>query len=347
MKKVILGLFVLGTVGLYAQVGIDTTSPEASLDIVAKNPTGSNTSVEGLLIPRVDRLRAQSMVDVPNSTLIYVNNSATGTLTGQTSNMDAVGFYYYDAPSLKWVKLIAGDLSNDAFIDNPVNTRVELGSKSTGTPRDPNTEFVIKDDGNVGIKTATPSQALHVAGNAKLDGNIFDGTNTIGATGEVLSIDGTKLKWIKTTAATPAVFAIFGDGYKVAWNDNNRNPTGTVIVLPPGKWIVLTNLLLTTPTNAPGTDQSIWVSMTWSNTSGGAKSSDIVGQYLVSGALTGPSRFGMLTGSIVINNDTGANKTYYLTKDKHVVYGSGYKPNIDRLGGRNFSENNIVAIPAN
>lgn len=53
-----------------AQVGIHTSSPETTLDIKAKNPTGSTKNVDGLLIPRVDRQRAQSMTGVPQSTLI-------------------------------------------------------------------------------------------------------------------------------------------------------------------------------------------------------------------------------------------------------------------------------------
>jgi hypothetical protein len=86
-----------------AQAGINNSLPIATLDITAKNPTGSATNVDGLLIPRVDRQRAQSMSSVPNSTLIYINSIATGTLTGSAVNIDAVGYYYFSGTA--WTKL--------------------------------------------------------------------------------------------------------------------------------------------------------------------------------------------------------------------------------------------------
>ncbi|WP_123905725.1 hypothetical protein [Chryseobacterium sp. ERMR1:04] len=51
----------------YAQVGINTANPTSTLEVVAKNTTGSATNVDGFLAPRVDRLRAQSMTTVPTS----------------------------------------------------------------------------------------------------------------------------------------------------------------------------------------------------------------------------------------------------------------------------------------
>lgn len=87
-----------------AQVGINNPSPASSLDISAKNPTGTSGHTDGLLIPRVDRQRAQSISAVPVSTLIYVNSIATGTLAGTAANIDAVGFYYFNGTA--WTKLI-------------------------------------------------------------------------------------------------------------------------------------------------------------------------------------------------------------------------------------------------
>ncbi|MCT2406052.1 hypothetical protein NZD88_00610 [Chryseobacterium antibioticum] len=88
-----------------AQVGIGTPSPAATLDVTAKDATGTTTNVDGILIPRVDRQRAQSMTGVPTSTLVYVNSVATGAQTGTAVNIDAVGYYYYNG-SL-WTKLNA------------------------------------------------------------------------------------------------------------------------------------------------------------------------------------------------------------------------------------------------
>ncbi|OGU56256.1 MAG: hypothetical protein A2X64_10120 [Ignavibacteria bacterium GWF2_33_9] len=49
------------------------------------------------------------------------------------------------------------DQSIDAWVNNIPQTRVELATASDGTPRAAGTEFVIKDDGKVGIGTANNS----------------------------------------------------------------------------------------------------------------------------------------------------------------------------------------------
>ncbi|REC79535.1 hypothetical protein DRF60_06855 [Chryseobacterium elymi] len=103
MKKYLLSGAFLLPLFCYAQVGINIPSPASTLDITAKNATGTTADVDGLLVPRVDRQRAQSMTGTPVSTLIYVNSIATGTQAGTAANIDAVGYYYYDGTV--WTKL--------------------------------------------------------------------------------------------------------------------------------------------------------------------------------------------------------------------------------------------------
>ncbi|PVV55079.1 hypothetical protein DD829_16235 [Chryseobacterium sp. HMWF035] len=102
MKKVLFGAILFPLI-LSAQVGVNTALPAATLDVTAKNKTGTTNNVDGFLFPRVDRQRAQSMTGVKTSTLIYVDSIATGTQTGTTVNMDKVGFYYFDGTV--WSKL--------------------------------------------------------------------------------------------------------------------------------------------------------------------------------------------------------------------------------------------------
>lgn len=105
IKLPLLRIFLLLNGIAFGQVGIGTTSPSSTTDIVAVNATGASTNVDGILIPRVDRQRAQSMTSVPNATLIYVNSIATGTASGQTVNVTSTGFYYFDATLTRWIKL--------------------------------------------------------------------------------------------------------------------------------------------------------------------------------------------------------------------------------------------------
>lgn len=57
----------------FDKVGINTPNPAATLEVIAKNPTGVSTGVNGILIPRVDRARAQNMAAIPTSTMILLS----------------------------------------------------------------------------------------------------------------------------------------------------------------------------------------------------------------------------------------------------------------------------------
>ncbi|MEI3790051.1 MULTISPECIES: hypothetical protein [unclassified Chryseobacterium] len=128
MKKNVLFGIVIFPLFYSAQVGINTSTPAATLDVTAKNATGTTTSVDGLLIPRVDRQRAQSMASVPTSTLIYVNSIATGTQTGTAANINAVGYYSFDGSV--WVKINTGNDVNIYNSDGTLagNRTVEMGT---------------------------------------------------------------------------------------------------------------------------------------------------------------------------------------------------------------------------
>lgn len=109
MRKIILPIVVVisaFSMTIKSQVGINNTTPASTLDTAAKNATGTTANVDGLLMPRVDRQRAQSMTAVPTSTLIYVNSIATGTAAGIAVNITSTGFYSFDGTV--WAKLNVG-----------------------------------------------------------------------------------------------------------------------------------------------------------------------------------------------------------------------------------------------
>lgn len=108
MKKLFLMAAWISSAAVYSQVGVNTDTPSATLDIKALNTSGSMRNVDGLLIPRVDRERTMNMSPVKASTLIYVDNISSGAASGQASNVDSTGFYYFDEISGKWIKLNGG-----------------------------------------------------------------------------------------------------------------------------------------------------------------------------------------------------------------------------------------------
>ncbi|HBV14403.1 hypothetical protein [Chryseobacterium carnipullorum] len=173
MKKQSLTI-LLAVIGIFtkAQVGISTTSPRATLDITAKNATGTTSNVDGLLVPRVDRQRAFSMTSIPTSTLIYVNN-LNGTQGGIAANVDALGYYYFDG-SL-WVKLNVGSPVNMYNSNGTLNsTRTVNQAGFSLAFNNANLINAFSVDGStfsvdainkrIGIGTTTPSNKLVVTG---------------------------------------------------------------------------------------------------------------------------------------------------------------------------------------
>ncbi|MCS3529904.1 hypothetical protein [Chryseobacterium sp. JUb7] len=179
MKNRITFIFALGMVGLtYAQIGINLATPKATLDISAKASTGKATAAEGLLIPRVDRERAQSMTNIATSTLIYVNSILTGSKTGIAVNIDAEGYYYFNGK--EWVKLNVDQDNNLYNINGTLsgNRIVTQNSSSLSFNAEAINAFSINKTGTgagnilsvdaankrVGIGTIAPNADLQIMG---------------------------------------------------------------------------------------------------------------------------------------------------------------------------------------
>jgi hypothetical protein len=179
-NKIIRALMLISYSVINAQIGVNTTTPKATLDIIAKNSTGTSPKPEGIIIPRVDRQKAQSMTGIDISTLIYVNSITTGTLTGTAVNIDAVGYYYFNGTA--WVKLNAGSLniynSNGTLTGNRkvtqnANTLAFTSTAVNGFSVDGNTFSVDAANHRLGIGTNNPEGLFEVVADNRgnLEGN--------------------------------------------------------------------------------------------------------------------------------------------------------------------------------
>lgn len=121
---------------MYGQVGINNTAPAVILDITAKNTTGTSTTVDGLIVPRVDRQRAQSMTSIPTFTIISVNSVATGTQTGTAINIDAVELYSYNGTV--WEKIGGATVPAVAITSAGFN-----GTYTAGIPMTASNTFTV------------------------------------------------------------------------------------------------------------------------------------------------------------------------------------------------------------
>lgn len=208
---------------IFAQVGINTINPASTLDITAKNASGTSTTVDGLLIARVDRLRAQSMTGITTSTLIYINDISNGSQTNTAINIDAVGYYYFNGTA--WVKLhnpnniinlniynSNGTLTTNRVVSQGNNTLTFTGTAVNSFSINGNTFSVDATNNRVGIGTATPTNRLHIsATTAPLRLQGVDIGNS--STDQLLVIDATGIvKNIGTLGSlsipTPAIFRL-------------------------------------------------------------------------------------------------------------------------------------------
>lgn len=120
-------------------VGINIGKPQATLDIKAFDETGS--SVEGVLIPRVEAARAGRMGEnVADATLLYITDGVAG--TGTISAVNGKGFYYFDASAKKWTKV--GGESTAATAATPNWEQIKYGTKGK-VVLTKNDELVPKD----------------------------------------------------------------------------------------------------------------------------------------------------------------------------------------------------------
>jgi hypothetical protein len=134
-----------------SQVGINTSSPKAQLDIVSNSPDNPLV-IDGLLIPRIQKFPEILPTKDQHGILVFLNK----TIGSQKS-----GFYYWNNDLQKW-EALTGSLSENFY-------------KPSTTISPGNISDVMFRNGNIGIGTQDITSKLQIALNSTSDAAIKKG----------------------------------------------------------------------------------------------------------------------------------------------------------------------------
>ncbi|SEM57723.1 hypothetical protein SAMN05421856_104280 [Chryseobacterium taichungense] len=266
MKYLFVTAALLFSMIAFAQVGINNNSPKATLDITAKT---SGTKPEGLIIPQlsgnnIHTATAAGIYGANQIGLIVYASAADTNPTGPTANITTAGYYYFDGNA--WQKMAgasSGDTTNDAWINDTNNGLVKLGAKADGTARAAGSDFIAKDNGQVGIGTSSPdaSAALDVTSTNKgflpprVALNSKTDTSTISSPTAGLLVYNTGTGTLKSSGMYywdgSQWTSLKGDGGASSATDLNIGETRTAVI--------------TVPTSSFVTNSTISLYRTWMN----------------------------------------------------------------------------------
>jgi len=140
-KNFIIVFFHLCFFTAFSQIGINTTSPQAQLDIRSSNQT-TPANTDGLLVPKIDTFPTINPTGAQQGMLVYLTTISGG---------NQPGFYYWDNNTTSWI----------SFKGNPDNDWYEVGG--TTSPDDINDNMYHL--GNVAIGKNTANYPLEVDSN--------------------------------------------------------------------------------------------------------------------------------------------------------------------------------------
>lgn len=197
----------------------------------------------------------------------------------------------------------------------------------------------------VGINTTSPRTALDVNGTTTTSGFTMTQTPQSGA---VLTSNAVGSASWQLPAISTVVGNLSSTGVNILAGTVSYLQTGSYIILPPGKWAVNVSMLLRlTNASAMPNSSSLWLKTSFSdvNTNNPALSLDVLGGKLASGNLSGSAMYGMVIGTVILNNQTAGNKTYYYVAGNTV--NTGQTQTLESFGGASSDENKIIAYKIN
>lgn len=168
---------------LFAQVGINNTNPQATLDIIASNMSNPSNN-DGILVPRINQFPMTNPTANQHSMLVFLTT---------TDGSNNPGYYYWNEPTMSWLPL--GGNSDGWSLTGNAGTNPTTNFLGTTDGQD----FVLRtnnaermralSNGNIGIGLTGPVAILEtgtgVDNFASIKANgVFDTYGYLGVQGE-------------------------------------------------------------------------------------------------------------------------------------------------------------------
>ena len=245
--------------------------------------------------------------------------------------------------------------SNANVVTASGNNQMNIGNVLFG-----NVGSSLTDFGQISVGKTTPDKSvvLDVEGLTQITGDksfrYVDGKQALNNV-LISDADG-NASWEKLNILNSPIYSpAYSTGYTGVLKKGINS--GITITLPPySVWvielgqIVRFNRYLKVYQSSSGdlVSENAWVRLTWSDTSTGDTTPDVLSGKLISGSCYAGGEFRLISGTSVIQNSTAADKTYYLTTDNCNLYFIDPTSPVTVEGlFQNWGENSLVAIPAN
>jgi Chaperone of endosialidase len=169
MKKLLQIILLFFSATMLAQVGINTTTPAAQLEITSSNQVAP-ANTDGIIIPRIDAFPATNPTALQQGMMVYLTT---------ISGVNQPGFYYWDDISVTWKNISGvqgwgltgnnGTVAGTNYIGTSDNVDVSIKANALERIR------IQSGTGNIGLNTPTPASQLQITSSNQANPSNTDG----------------------------------------------------------------------------------------------------------------------------------------------------------------------------